>query len=62
VLDSFDGVRWTRELPLKLAETDGIPAVDVLTYDLTLEPHDKEWVFALDLPLLAPGARPCAWI
>lgn len=54
VLDSFDGARWTRELPFEPAETDGIPAVDVLTYDLTLEPHDKEWVFALDLPLLAP--------
>ncbi len=58
VLTHYDGRTWraapgagSRTLPY---ETSG-PAVE---YTVTLEPHDKPWLFALDLPGLVPeGAR-----
>jgi transglutaminase-like putative cysteine protease len=55
VLDSFDGVTWFRDLPFDLVppRTDALPAQSVF-YTLTMEPHNREWVFALDLPVLAP--------
>jgi len=55
VLDSFDGFKWFRDIPFEPAEKkeSGVPE-GLLQYALTLEPHNKEWVFALDLPVLAP--------
>lgn len=53
VLDSFDGVRWFRDLPFDPAAT-GEPGPGGLAYDVTLEPHGQEWIFALDLPITAP--------
>jgi len=55
VLDSFDGLTWFKDLPFEFAE---LPAADLspdsVSYALTMEPHNREWVFALDLPILAP--------
>ncbi len=54
VLDSFDGARWFRALPFELAARDDVLPPDRVEYALTLEPHGKEWLFALDLPVAAP--------
>ena len=55
VLDSFDGGKWFRDLPFELAEKRAVaPSADLVEYALTLEPHNKEWIFALDLPVSAP--------
>jgi transglutaminase-like putative cysteine protease len=54
VLDTFDGQRWFRDLPFELAEKGGDEPADRVDYAVTLEPHGKEWVFALDLPVLGP--------
>lgn len=51
VLDSFDGQVWSRKLPFQV-----LPNVPQggKKYTLTLEPHGKKWVFALDLPASVP--------
>lgn len=54
VLDAFDGAKWYRSLPFEAAErTEELPE-DRIEYALTVEPHGKEWLFALDLPVSAP--------
>jgi transglutaminase-like putative cysteine protease len=55
VLDSFDGLTWSRDVPFGLVppRAEALPAQSV-SYTLTMEPHNREWVFALDLPVLAP--------
>jgi transglutaminase-like putative cysteine protease len=51
VLESFDGRSWRR---LPDAAQPARPEVRVtgtpIRYSVTLEPHDRRWVFALDLP------------
>lgn len=55
VLDSFDGSRWFRALPFEKAEIQGGALEEnVISYTLTLEPHNNKWVFALDNPVSAP--------
>lgn len=55
VLDSFDGLTWFRDLPYEVAGLrDGGFPEGAVPYTLTMEPHNREWVFALDLPVLAP--------
>lgn len=55
VLQDTDGVRWTAgssppEVPAETLETgDG-----ALEHEVTLEPHGKRWLFALDRPVSAP--------
>ena len=56
VLWRFDGARWDApksQFTLRLeTEYEKLgPAVD---YTLTLEPHQKRWLFALDLPAILP--------
>ncbi len=59
VLSDFDGRTWKRpsdprDASADAAQVSGIP----VGYEVTLEPTDKPWLFALDLPLEAPeGAR-----
>ena len=57
VLWDFDGASWTRErrggyLRPEPAENDSAP----IDYTITLEPTDRRWLPALDLPLVAPGS------
>lgn len=60
VLWYTDGTRWSRGNAPDI--TDGLrrqglnftPTGDPVTYDVTLEPHDEHWLFALDLPAGAP--------
>jgi transglutaminase-like putative cysteine protease len=56
---AFDGQTWTignlRISPQGEFEFAGDP----LDYEVTLEPHNRNWLFALDLPArLPPNARP----
>jgi hypothetical protein len=57
VLHDFDGRRWRRELHMYSApelKTFGQP----YRYRTTLEPHNRNWLFALDTPTkLPPGTR-----
>jgi len=56
VLSRFDGREWTQQvqrLESPLAATDA-PSV---AYAVTLEPHFKPWLFALDLPSSLPRAE-----
>lgn len=55
VLDSFDGLAWSRQEPFELVQPvrDDLPPTAV-RYALTLEPHGNTWIFALDLPVAAP--------
>jgi len=55
VLSRFDGREWTQQvqrLEAPLAPTDA-PSI---AYAVTLEPHYKPWLFALDLPSSLPRA------
>jgi transglutaminase-like putative cysteine protease len=54
VLHDFDGRRWRRDRARIVASQD--IAVEGATYDyrITLEPTQREWVFALDLPTQWP--------
>ncbi len=54
VLDTFDGSKWFRNLPFEAAEKIADLPTDRTEYALTVEPHGKEWLFALDLPVIAP--------
>jgi transglutaminase-like putative cysteine protease len=59
ILGHFDGVTWRPSAksgrPIYRPSPPGIrrsgPRIDYL---VTMEPHDRRWVFALDLPLVAP--------
>ena len=53
VLSRFDGVNWTTSL----VRTEGryVPDPrDAVHYTVTLEPSDRPWLFALELPIAAP--------
>ncbi len=55
VLWQFDGRRWTSRPPAPL-EANGIEGLGPIeTYRLILEPSNKPWVLALDIPGAAPG-------
>lgn len=55
VLDSFDGLTWFRALGADLLQPQSQEfSAQAIAYTLTLEPHNKEWIFALDLPVTAP--------
>jgi transglutaminase-like putative cysteine protease len=52
---SFDGRTWS---PGLIDETDEISYETTsapIEYDVTLEPHNQRWLFALDLPALIPN-------
>lgn len=50
VLWDFDGVTWTRGITVrsKLPQLDNLERP--VDYTVTLEPHNKTWLFALDMP------------
>src|SRR6266699_632183 len=58
VLSDFDGTTWRVGLPQLRRDmrigVDGAP----VDYEVTLEPHNRNWMFALEMPtVLPPGAR-----
>ena len=58
VLDQTDGQRWWWEPPGYLdAAVEPLSPADTTSYTVTLEPHGKRWLFALDLPAAAPSGE-----
>ena len=53
VLSSFDGREWTHQ-PQRLDGTLARTNAPSIGYTVTLEPHFKAWLFALDLPSALP--------
>ncbi len=53
-----DGRTWSPDArqggPLLLEQPAIIPSGAPLRYTVTLEPHDRRWLFALEMPFLAP--------
>jgi len=64
VLTEFDGRRWSAR---QYASSDAEPTLAAATagatgfdYTVTLEPHQRQWLFALDMPHSAATAVPVA--
>jgi transglutaminase-like putative cysteine protease len=57
VLWQFDGTTWTRpELLASSPRSGDVQAIGTpLAYEVTLEPTDRHWLLALDVPLAAPN-------
>ena len=56
VLWDFDGTTWTRENAWRASREETIqPLAPALDYEITLEPTDRPWLVALDVPLAAPA-------
>ncbi len=57
VLGNYDGRTWTHQPALRTnAPSQFIPRGQAIRHQVTLEPHGKRWLFALELPQAPPGA------
>ncbi len=55
VLSIFDGLSWLRpEFSERRGKPDFQASGSRITYDVTLEPTDRRWLLALDIPITAP--------
>lgn len=54
VLWDFDGYTWTAPRVPYLARREYQPLGTVVEYTVTIEPHSRRWLFALDLPARVP--------
>ena len=50
VLHDFDGTTWRRPRGEVLPDQPVVPLGPSVDYQITLEPHDRPWILALDLP------------
>ena len=58
VLTETDGRSWRRETAQPEGKVSFVPLADPVRYDVTLEPSNKPWMPALDIPAIRPkGAR-----
>lgn len=58
VLVQFDGRTWRAADPRLRHEMPLLAEGDALVYEITLEPHNRHWLYALDMPAVMPtGAR-----
>jgi len=55
VLWDTDGETWRAGLPPLGADTALVPRAAPVRYQIVLEPHDNNWLYALDLPAQAPS-------
>ena len=56
VLHDFDGRGWTRGvIPGNIERPDFVRAGDPVSYSVTLEAHQRRWLFAMDLPSDLPS-------
>ena len=56
VLDQFDGKRWFSSKPRRGSARPVVTAAGERTeYRITLEPHNRLWVFPLDIPVKVPA-------
>ncbi|MBL8526572.1 MAG: DUF3488 domain-containing transglutaminase family protein [Burkholderiales bacterium] len=56
VLWDFDGKAWRAGAPIPGPVQQLVAAGDATRYAVTVEAHQQNWLFALDLPALAPDA------
>jgi len=54
VFSYFDGRTWSAGRHTSALRADFVPAGPPLTYTVTVEPHNRRWLFALDLPGRVP--------
>ena len=55
VMWNFDGRAWTQpDWPREMLPATFVSTAQPVRYEITLEPTDKSWLFALDLPQGAP--------
>jgi transglutaminase-like putative cysteine protease len=54
VLNEFDGQTWHPGLSYTLNTLQFEPLGPRLRYAVTLEPHDRRWLFAIDMPTAVP--------
>jgi transglutaminase-like putative cysteine protease len=54
VLTEFDGETWHAGVSLTVNALPFEALGPRLAYTVTLEPHDRRWMFAIDLPAMAP--------
>lgn len=54
VLQEFDGRSWSRSRGQAFPRQDASLAGEPVDYQITLEPHDRRWILALDLPAQWP--------
>ncbi|GAB4512347.1 MAG: protein-glutamine gamma-glutamyltransferase TgpA [Sulfuricaulis sp.] len=58
VLTEFDGRGWQRGQTQRMEDISFVPLNDSVRYHVTLEPSNKPWMPALELPVIRPkGAR-----
>jgi transglutaminase-like putative cysteine protease len=58
VLTDTDGHGWSRAPARAAKQVSFVPLADPVRYDVTMEPSNKPWMLALDLPAIRPkGAR-----
>jgi transglutaminase-like putative cysteine protease len=58
VLTETDGRSWRRDATQSAGKVSFVPLANPVRYDVTLEPSNKPWMLALDLPAIRPkGAR-----
>lgn len=50
----FDGRTWTLSSRMLAGRANFVPTGPPLTYTVTVEPHNRRWLFALDLPGRVP--------
>jgi transglutaminase-like putative cysteine protease len=55
VLWSYDGRTWRGGLSLTARESQAVPLGPPLRYTVTMEAHDRTWMFAIDVPLIVPA-------
>jgi transglutaminase-like putative cysteine protease len=55
VLSEFDGQTWHAGLNMTLNSLEFEALGPSLRYSVTLEPHDRRWLFAIDMPIAAPA-------
>ena len=51
---AFDGRTWTPGAPIVPLRAEFVPASPPVTYTVTVEPHNRRWLFALDVPGRVP--------
>lgn len=54
VLSTFDGQTWHAGVVLAVQDLAFEPLSEPLRYTVTLEPHDRRWLFAIDAPMAPP--------
>ncbi len=56
VLSHFDGRTWTAQpqTPMKAGSVKPLPGSSATRYQVTMEPHGRRWLFALETPFAPP--------